>query len=165
MKATELIRLSIDSSKMWAQTLLEDLREAPLTAPTASGGNHPLWILGHLAVSESGLVYTFCRGEESPLAAWRELFGRGTTAIADASQYPAFDELMTKFEEVRGETLAYLDSIAEEDLGRKSHAPADRAAFFGTIGQCLNAIAVHTAFHAGQLADARRSLGRQPLVS
>jgi hypothetical protein len=53
-------------------TLLEDMRDAPLTFPTPNGGCHPLWILD----------------EPNPLASWESMFCRGTEPVADASAYP-----------------------------------------------------------------------------
>jgi hypothetical protein len=37
--------------------------------------------------------------------------------------YPSFDELMAKFEEIRAASLAHLNSLNDDDLDQKSHAP------------------------------------------
>jgi uncharacterized damage-inducible protein DinB len=75
------------------------------------------------------------------------------------------DELLAELEKVRARTLEVLSSMTDEDLSKPSKAPADRAALFGTIGQCFSMISHHMTFHAGQVADARRALGKAPLFA
>ena len=89
----------------------------------------------------------------------------GTTPTTDASQYPSMDELMGKFEEIRTATLAHLNSLSEEDLDQRSHAPEEFGPPFATVGACFAAISGHMSFHTGQVADARRAAGRAPLMA
>ena len=78
--------------------------------------------------------------------------------------YPSFDELMAKFEEIRAASLAHLNSLNDDDLDQKSHAPEEYGATFATVGSCFGAMSTHVSFHAGQVADARRADGRDPLM-
>ena len=48
MKAVDFAKLCLEMSSGWVMGLIEDMKDAPLTAPTPNGGNHPLWCLGHL---------------------------------------------------------------------------------------------------------------------
>ena len=163
MKTTDYIKMSLETSKSFTLGLIDDMRDAPLTQPTVKGGNHPLWILGHLVYSEASIVHHHILGNENPLAEWKEIFGGGSTPIAEADPYPALDELMQKYEEVRAETLRVLDEFSDEDLDQPSHnCPPDREAFFGTVGKCFMMASLHPALHYGQVADARRTLGRKP---
>ncbi|MDH3717701.1 MAG: DinB family protein [Planctomycetota bacterium] len=164
MKTTDFIAMSLEMSKGWVLGLIEDMKDAATTAPTPQGGNHPLWVLGHLAFSEGQLVNAFVKGEENPLADWGEVFGQGTKPVADASKYPAIDDVLARFEEMRAGTLSYLSSLSDDDLDKPSHAPEEMKDFFGTVGQCFAALPVHFAFHGGQVADARRAAGREPLM-
>jgi len=52
MNAMDVVRHALQMGDKLANTMLEDMREAPLTQPTARGGNHPLWVIGHLALTE-----------------------------------------------------------------------------------------------------------------
>ena len=61
MKATELIRLSLENSKGWAMGLINDMKDSPLTQPTPNGGNHSTWVLGHIVRSESDLLDEMAR--------------------------------------------------------------------------------------------------------
>lgn len=163
MKGTDLIRVSLEMSTGWLMVLIEGIKDAPLTFPTPQGGNHPLWILGHVVGSEAHMVHRFILGEESPLSSWDPIFGMNSTATADASQYPAMEELLAAAQQVRAKTLEVLDGMSEADLDRPSHAPAEVASMFGTVGQVFLAIGQHATFHAGQVADARRAAGREPV--
>ena len=164
MRTIDFIKMSLEMSKKWILGLVVDMQDAPLTVPTVNGGNHPLWVLGHLTYSEAELLTEFVLGQANPLAEWKDLFGEGSEPHDDASRYPSFDELMAKFEETRTATLNYLDSITDDDLDAPSKAPEELSDFFSTVGQCLSGMIVHFSYHGGQVADARRAAGRQSLM-
>ena len=165
MKATDCIRAAIELSTQMTLPLIEDLKEEALTLPTAQGGNHALWILGHLAHAE-GMFYHFITGEENPLAHWDGLFGGSTEPVADAGHYPALDAVMGQFNEIRAKNIAILESLDDDGLDKKcTTVPDEFKDFFGTNGQCLMAIALHFMHHRGQLSDIRRSLKRKPLMA
>ena len=165
MNAIEYIKMSLENAKGWAMGLINDMQDAPLTQPTPNGGNHPLWVLGHLARAESDLLDGFILGKPNRFPELEGLFTMGTTPSTDASQYPTIDELMAKFNEIRAATLAHLDTLTEDDLDKPSHAPAEFGPPFATVGACFAAMSGHMSFHAGQVADARRAAGRSPLMA
>lgn len=162
MNTIEFIRSGLDLSKQRAVGLLQDMQDAPLTAPTP-GGNHPLWVLGHLTVSESFLFDGAMRGLPNRFAPWIELFGAKSTPVADASRYPAMPELFAAWDAVRADALAHLDTLSPDDLDQKSYAPEKYGPNFATLGACYNMMINHPHFHAGQVADARRAAGKPPL--
>ena len=123
-----------------------------------------MWILGHLVTSEAGMTAGFLLGERNPMAKWDALFGMGSEPVADASRYPSWDELLATFEKVRANTLKLLDTYSEVDLDRPSKAPEPLRQSFGTVGQVLQMVAHHAVFHAGQVADARRTAGKKPVM-
>jgi len=165
MNTIEFIRMSLQQGQGWVVGLVSDMKDAPLTSPTPNGGNHPLWVMGHLTYSESHLLHDFILGDPNPLAEWKDVFGNGTEPVTDASKYPALDDVLGRFEEVRGSTLKVLDSLSEADLDKPSKAPAERQQYFGTVGQCFSAMCTHFVFHGGQVADARRAAGRKFLMA
>jgi hypothetical protein len=156
----EYIKMTFAASRSWTMGLIEDMRETPLTQPTSSGGNHPLWVLGHIVVAEAGIFDGFILGERSRFAELNKLFGAGTQPTTNADDYPSMDELLGNFEEIRAAILSYVDTLTEEDLEKPSHAPEKFGPKFATIGACLIALTLHPVFHAGQVADARRVLGK-----
>ncbi len=163
MNGTAAIKALLEQGRQWLMALISDMKDSATAFPTPKGGNHPLWVLGHVVHSEASVVARFIHGQEDPLAQWSSLFGMGSTPVADAGRYPSIDELMAEFEKVRASTLKLLDSYTDADLDAPSKAPADLKAMFGTVGQCLVSLGLHCAFHAGQVADARRASGREPL--
>ncbi len=105
-------------------------------------------------------------GEQNPLEEWKEIFGFGSEPVADADKYPSFDELLRKLQEVHQANIALLDSMSEKDLDTPSKAcPPDYVDFFGTYRQCFQQVANHWLMHQGQVADARRTAGRKPLMA
>ena len=154
MNAIDYIRQEMEMSKAWIGGLMADMKDSPLTTPTSKGGNPPIWLVGHLTYSESNILNVYIRGNDNPLSEWQDIFSIGSQPSVDPNSYPSYDEILQKFESVRADTLAYLETITDVDLDKPSHAPEDRAAFFGTIGQCLAVMTTHLGFHGGQMADA-----------
>ena len=164
MKTTDYIKLGLEASKGWALGLITDMKDSPLTSPTPNGGNHPLWVLGHIVRAESDLLDGFILGEPNRFPEL-ENCAMGNQPTGNAADYPSMDELLAKFEEIRSASLAHLDTLSEEDLDQKSHAPEEFGGGFATVGSCFSAMQTHVAFHAGQVADARRAAGREPLMA
>ena len=165
MNSTAFIRQTLEASKGWALGLLMDLQDAPLAQPTAHGGNHALWILGHLVYSESTLLDSFIHGKPNRFEEWAPIFGIKSVPISNADDYPSFQKVLENFEVIRSDVLAYLGTLSEDDLDAKSHAPEEFGAGFGTVGGCFTAMSTHVSFHAGQAAVVRKSLGRDPLMA
>ena len=63
MNTINFIKNSLEFSSGWMLGLVNDMIDAPLIQPTSSGGNHPLWVIGHLTHSESSLVDGFILNE------------------------------------------------------------------------------------------------------
>lgn len=166
MKATDLIRDQIETCKRMTVGLLADMLDAPLTFPTPHGGNHPTWVAGHLVYAESNLIRHVLYGETNPLLEWKALFGGGSEPTDDAGKYPPLGDLLGKWDEVRTHTLQVLSKLTDVDLDKPSASPPQgREDFFGTFGKVFSVVAMHPMMHRGQVADARRALGRERLMS
>jgi hypothetical protein len=161
MQSKELLKMTLEMSRGMTLQLIEDMKDAPVTFPTAKGGCHPLWVLGNVTLAEAMFVREWIVGESNPVAGWNDIFGGGTEPVADAAKYPPFTEVMAKSDEMHKGTMALLDSFSEEDLDKPSKAPAQRRAYFGTVRQCFLMTALHWMMHRGQVADARRAAGRK----
>jgi len=158
MNSKDLLRQNLEVNGKRVLNMLETMREQPLTFPTPNGGCHPLWILGHLAYTESYVVRTVMLGEANPLEEMQEQFGNGSQPVADAAVYPSFDQLKTRCREVRDATLATLESLSEEDLdqpGRK--VPERMVRTWTSYRSCLQFTADHWYMHFRQVLDARRA--------
>ncbi len=166
MKTIDFIRTGLEASKALTLALIDDMKETPLAQPTSKGGNHPLWILGHLAYAEANMVNHVMLGNENPLIGWKERFGGGTEPVVEADHYLPWDEVRQKLDEVREQTLSVLEGMSDEDLSQPSkNCPSGREKFMGTVGGCFLVLMLHPTMHRGQVADARRIIDRKPLFA
>lgn len=165
MNATEAIRIALTISYEWTLALAEDLSDAPFTEPTP-GGNPPMWILGHISFSNSCLL-AMIDGEPPKLKDWQPLFGGGTEPSTDSSKYPVYADVLQAFREAHTQALAILEQTGDAGLDDLPPAIPDFLAKMPelqTKGKVLIFVAMHQMAHRGQLADARRALGRKPMA-
>lgn len=162
MTQVALIRWALAQTDAWMLGAVEDMRDALLTQPTARGGNHPLWVIGHIAVVEGTFAH-FLFGQPNPVGSWDPLFARGTEPTTDASAYPPFDEILATYRSLRAKSLARLDEIDDAWLDQPSDSlPPGFSDPSLSRGQILLILALHQANHLGQIADARRASGKSP---
>jgi hypothetical protein len=165
MNAIQFVSQALASSRGWGMGLLMDMQETPLVQPTSNGGNHPMWVLGHLVLSESTLLDQFILGQPNRFPELQEKFGIGSQPTTDPADYPSFGELLAHSETIRAAVMEYVGGLTEEDLDKATHAPAEFGEGFSTVGGCLTAMCSHFTFHAGQVSDARRAAGKGPLMA
>src|SRR6476661_6082163 len=122
MKAIDVVRHALALADRATLALIEDMRDAPLTQPTPRGGNHPLWVLGHITFIE-GNIPRVLFGEPNPVAHWAPLFAPGTEPRADGGAYPPFEEILRTYRDLRARNLAALDRIGDEGLDRPTKSP------------------------------------------
>lgn len=160
------LRAALKFSYDWIKPLADDLADAPLVSPTPEPGNHPLWIMGHLVFSSSALL-AMISGAESPHGNWKDLFDGGTQPVSDLARYPAYAEVLHAYEATHRSVLAVLDEMTDARLCERPPAVWEALRDdpdFQTIGKLFLFIAMHEMSHRGQLADARRALGRKPFA-
>ena len=165
MNAIDLIRTALMVSDQGFVPLAEDMRDAPLTPPTTRGGNHPMWVLGHITFIEASVPHILF-GEPNPLERWAPLFASGTEPKPDASAYPSYDEILRTYRDLRARNLKLLGELGETALDRPTKSPPKGLEdVLRTVGQTFLVVAMHQMTHRGQLADARRAAGRKPLFT
>ncbi len=164
MNAVDAIRFALIFSDQGIARLLEGMHDKPLVRPTSSGGNHPLWIMGHLCFAEAG-VHSCITGEHNPVSDWSPLFAPGSTPSSNLSDYPPFEKIIKTFHELRQRNIALLEKLGEAGLERKPvSVPPGLEDMMRTNGQALMLTALHHMVHYGQLTDARRVAGLKPLM-
>jgi uncharacterized damage-inducible protein DinB len=165
MKARDLIRTALTLSDQAFVQLADDMRDAPLTPPTPRGGNHPLWVLGHITFVE-GSVPQVLFGEPNPVAHWAPLFGTASEPKSDPTAYPPYEQVLRTYRDLRARNLKLLDELDDAALDRLTKAPPKGLEdVLRTAGQTLLVVAMHQMTHRGQLADARRAAGRKPIFT
>jgi hypothetical protein len=165
MKAIDVIRTAMQVSDRAVVGFIEDMRDAPFTSPTPRGGNHPLWVLGHVTFVEGNLPHILF-GEPNPVLHWAPLFAPGSEPTSDATAYPRFDEILRTYRDLHARNLQILDQIGDEGLDRPTKAPPRGLEdVLRTAGETFLIIAMHHMSHRGQVADARRAIGRKPIFT
>jgi len=140
--------------------LFEDIPADQLLHQPVPGGNHALWIVGHLAyVDDMFMTGLMPRASKLP-ENWANLFGQGSVPSGDASTYPAIAEIRERGEALRGELVGWFESMSEEKL--LAPLPEEWKPFAPTYGAMMSSLAWHEGLHAGQLSVVRRSLGIGP---
>ena len=164
MKAIELIRWALQTTEGGVTQIAQSMRYAPLTQPTGSGGNHPLWCVGHMCFVE-GAIQQILFGGPHPIEQWKHLFATGTQPVSDPKVYPPFDAVLAKFKEIRARTMQLLEQTGEAGLDKKpDKIPPGFEDLMATYGRSFMALAMHHMVHYGQIADARRVAGLKPLI-
>jgi hypothetical protein len=161
MKAIDAIRITLKFSDMGMKHLGE-MRDAPLMRPGPWGGNHAMWIAGHLAVVE-GRLHQMLRGIPNPVAHWKPLFDWGSEPVDDPKAYPPFDEVLGKFKDLRALTHAFLDEVGEAGLDQPTKSQPPGFNGFETAGAAITIIAGHAIGHMGGLTVIRAAAGKQRL--
>lgn len=159
MKAIDGIRLALKFSDM-GMKYLGEMSDAPLLRPGPWGGNHAMWIAGHLTVVE-GRLQQMLHGTPNPVAHWKPLFDWGSEPVDDPAAYPPFDEVLDKFKELRRQTHAFLDEFGEEGLDRPTKSQPPGFNGFETAGAAILIIACHATGHLGGLNVVRAAAGKQ----
>ena len=159
---------TLEQAREHTVAAVEGLTGEEMLFQPKAGMNHALWLLGHIAESENGLLLGFCKGANLLPVGWHEKFGIGSKPVADRAKYPSREEVLKLMEKVHAAAIEYVRSLSPEDLDRRpagiDRLPERAQALFATIGKCIYQHALHESSHAGQIATLRRFLGRPPRV-
>ena len=161
MQAIDAIRTTLKFSDMGMKYLAE-MSDAPLLRPGPWGGNHAMWIAGHLTVVE-GRLQQMLHGTGNPVARWKPQFDWGSEPVDDAAAYPPFEEVLRTFKELRAQTHAFLNEVGNEGLDRPTKCQPPGFTGFETVGAAIIIIAGHAIGHLGGLTVVRAAAGKQRL--
>lgn len=147
----------------YGEGLLAGLEADRATKLICDGGVNPAWIIGHLGFV-ANRVATMLGGESKiDLDAWQPLFGGGSTPTADASAYPAWDELLAVWRAGEKQLSELAPKASAELLGQPNPNERMKEAL-PTMQDFLSfVLAGHPAMHLGQLSTWRRVQGQPPL--
>jgi hypothetical protein len=161
MKAIDAIRIALKFSDM-GMKYLRETKDAAFVRPGPWGGNHAMWIAGHLTVVE-GRLQQMLHGVPNPVHAWKPVFDWGSEPVDDPSAYPPYDEVLRKFQDLRDQTHKYLDDFGDEGLDRPTKVQPPGFSGMETAGKAIMVIACHATGHLGGLTVVRAAAGKQRL--
>jgi hypothetical protein len=159
MHAIDAIRTTLKFSDMGIK-YLADMSDAPLLRPGPWGGNHAMWIAGHLTVVE-GRLQQMIHGTPNPVHHWKPLFDWGSEPVDDPAAYPPYEEVLRTFKQLRDQTHAYLNEHGEAGLDRPTKLQPPGFKGFDTVGAAIIIIAGHAIGHLGGLTVVRAAAGKQ----
>ncbi|MCA9269395.1 MAG: DinB family protein [Planctomycetales bacterium] len=143
-------------------TYLEDLTDDEMMQRPCAGCNHIKWQLGHLIMSERGMMEFVSPGASPALPeGFAERYAKETASSDDAQQFDSKAALLAAFDAQRAATLAILEQQSADDLDKPG--PEAFRAFAPTVASLFELQGSHYLMHAGQWAVVRRQLGRPPI--
>jgi uncharacterized damage-inducible protein DinB len=145
------------------QTALAQIDDADLARQPVADGNHPAWILGHLAVTSESLLKLM--GQiVATTAEDQAKFARGSKPVAERAAYPSKEELLARLTAAHAAVAATLSEAAAEVFSRPNPLPIPQLKSLPTVGNlCMHVLTTHEAFHLGQLSAWRRAMGFAPM--
>ena len=163
-----MLQAAIGQIKFARQYTLQLLEATPqehwFTMPAGLPTNIA-WQVGHLTVSQYGLLLFRLRGREPEdleliPGRFRKAYGRGTSPSDDRAKQGEPEELLQRLETVYQLGLQQLESVAAETLLEPVEMPY--AAYPIKLG-CVLFCPLHEHIHAGQIGLVRRALGLEPV--
>lgn len=166
--AAEMLAAAIGQIHFARQYTLELLAATPqelwFTIPNGLPTNIA-WQVGHLTVSQYGLLMFRIRGRQSDdleliPGRFRKAYARGSTPKADPTEQSTPDELLDRLNRVFALGMGVLDSLDAKVLLEPVDLPY--AAYPTKLGAILFC-PMHEQIHAGQIGVLRRALGLEPV--
>lgn len=126
---------------------------------------HLAWQVGHLAVSQYGLMLFRQRGRAEGdvelMPGWlRKQFGRGTTPMAPGESTPSAEELLARLNQIHQQAIAEVGQLSTNTLREACDMPF--CVYPNKLGALMFA-PIHEGIHAGQIGLIRRGLGLAPI--
>jgi hypothetical protein len=147
---------SVPAELWYARPLLSDGRFCE---------THLAWQVGHLAVSQYGLMLFRQRGrmpgDLELMPGWlRKQFGRSSTPSATSEGMPTPEDLLARLSNIHAQAIEEVSALTPETLGEPTEMPF--TAYPIKLGALLFA-PIHESLHAGQIGLIRRLHGLEPL--
>jgi uncharacterized damage-inducible protein DinB len=127
-----------------------------------AGNQKPLvWYLGHVAITDNYFLKLYGDGDSALSDEHINRYGRGSDGHADFSDASKAD-ILALLGTLRERMRATLSALDADDLERETSEEVGHP-LFKKLGSALALIVSHAGYHAGQIADLRREMGKDPL--
>jgi len=148
----------------YTRHLLADVHTEQAARQPAEGVNHPLWIVGHLAMTSDRVAGKNLLGLAPQLPdSWSELFGPRSVPVDDFGRYPPLNDLVTALQGVHGAVDEAVRALGAGALDQPTPFERFRERL-PTLGHSLTHVLVgHENLHLGQLSTWRRVYGYGPV--
>lgn len=149
-------------ARQFHEAILAGVPDDALLARAGGAGNHAMWVMGHIASVDAFFLGVLGAKAPSLPSGFDELFAGGSKVFDDASVYPSREVALDAMRTSRAALVQWAESLDEEGLC--APLPEDLHPFAPNVISMLFTIAAHEAFHAGQVASVRASLGMTPVL-
>ncbi len=155
----------VDFARRYTLGLLENVPEELWPIVPTGASSHIAWQVGHLAVSQYGLMLFRQRGRAEGdlelMPGWlRKRFGRGSVPPTVASEIPSKASLLECLENIHIASMAALPNLSVDQLTEATEMPY--AVYPIKLGALLFC-PLHESIHAGQIGILRRMHGLLPV--
>ncbi len=162
MQVRDAIKAGLVGSQNLVNMFLADLSDADLLVHPVPNANHIAWQLGHLILSEAGMLkvnpaFAF---PELP-AGFAEQHDKSKAFLNPPKGFAAKEKYVDLFQKTRQATLAGVAKLSDKDLDQALTGPM--AEWAPTLGAMLELVNNHTMMHLGQFTVVRRKLGKPVL--
>ena len=137
---------------------LDGLSEDDLRRRLSDQSSSMFWVLGHIVHTRGGLLRLL--GEDYRTG-WGDVFRRGASEL-DRQEYPTLSSIERVREEIIGRVRARLASVEDDQLSKP--APTSPAPNVETVRDLIAFLAMHEAYHVGQLGFIRKLMGRSAIA-
>lgn len=137
--------------------MLKGYPEDRMTHQNSPSDNHPVWVMGHLAMTD-GWALSLLGGTAPAIPdTYKEIFGPGTKPTSDSKAYPPAPDVRRVFDDVRTALIRWYETAPDAAL---TVALSDKSGgFFNDPIDALIKLGWHEGWHFGQVATIRKSLG------
>ena len=165
LHARDLLLKQFAWMRQYTRQLIDSIPQSLWYVQPHSLKTHVAWQVGHLAVSQYGLMLFRQRGrmpgDLELMPGWlRKQFGRGTTPSDSAEGMPTPDDLLAILDKIDAQCHAEVATLTAEQLAEPTEMPY--TAYPIKLGALLFC-PLHESLHAGQLGLLRRLHGLEPL--
>lgn len=155
----------VDFARKYTLELLKNTPDELWRVVPAGARSHIAWQVGHLAVSQYGLMLFRQRGRAEGdldlMPGWlRKRFGRGSIPPSDANEIPSNEALLDVLSKIHGVAMASMPTFSATQLMEPTEMPyAVHPIKLGALLFCP----LHESIHAGQIGVLRRMHGLDPV--
>jgi len=155
----------MEFARAYTLNLLEAIPDDLWNVIPPGGATHVAWQVGHLAVSQYGLMLFRQRGRAEGdlelMPGWlRKKFGRGTVPSPDPTENPSKAELLSTLSAIHQASMAAIKTFPVEQLVETTEMPF--AVYPIKLGALLFC-PLHESIHSGQIGMLRRLHGLAPV--
>lgn len=152
--------VALEFARRTTLTLVEEIPQDKFCHQPFAGANHPLWNLGHLAVTDDYFMNELAQRQRGCPEGWWQMFGMGSEPKASLGDYPPIQEVQEAMHQRREEFIGWFKSMDEKALS--GPLPDQWKGFARSYGALMSTVGCHEAMHAGQITVIRKSLGMKP---